>query len=199
MQSTWYFLRHGEIVEQGILCGRSDINLSPLGWQQLEDVMKGITAVTQIFSSPLVRCSKFATKISEQRQLSVEIVDDLQEMDFGLWDGKPFEWLWCNTDKPSIGDFWADPWSHTPQDAESMTNFHLRVQTWWQSQLAIPNDECSLVITHAGVIKQLLAMILQFPSNSVKQLSIFDVGYASVIKVQVYYDEQGVAWPKVVF
>ncbi|TMP45066.1 hypothetical protein CWB96_04540 [Pseudoalteromonas citrea] len=199
MQQTWYFLRHGALIQSGVLSGRTDLALSELGIEQLYAKTKTLTDIDRIFSSPLQRCRQFATALSCRWQLPLSITDSLQEMDFGAWDGKSFEWLWSNTHNPSIGDFWQNPWLYTPPEAETMEAFYTRIQQWWHAQLATPNDSCNLVITHGGVIKQLLALILAFPKHDTRQQSLFDVGYGAMIKVQVYYDEQGIAWPKVVF
>ncbi len=89
----------------------------------------------------------------------------------------------------------------TPPNGESMAHFYQRITTWWQQLLV--NTICQgtrsqLVITHAGVIKQLLAIICQVPKQLNYQ-NIFTVGYGKVICIDIFFDENGQAWPKIIF
>ena len=56
-----------------------------------------------------------------------------------------------------------------------------------------------LIIAHAGVIKHLLARILNMPNPGTHHMSCFDVPYAGLIKIEICYDGQGNTWPKVIF
>jgi alpha-ribazole phosphatase len=55
------------------------------------------------------------------------------------------------------------------------------------------------VITHAGVIKQILAEVLSLPLDSLSSINSLEVGYAKLVKIEVYFDEADKPWPKVVF
>ena len=57
----------------------------------------------------------------------------------------------------------------------------------------------SLVISHAGVIKQILAIVCQMPKQSATHLNVFHLPYAGLVTLDVYIDEQGKTWPKIVF
>ena len=54
-------------------------------------------------------------------------------------------------------------------------------------------------MTHGGVIKQILAEVLNLPLDSLSSINSLDVGYATLVKIEVYFDETHKAWPKVVF
>lgn len=56
--------------------------------------------VAGIISSPLSRCHDLAQILAEQQLLPMTTEDDLQEMDFGDFDGMPFDLLtehWKNS------------------------------------------------------------------------------------------------------
>lgn len=197
-----YFLRHGELEQQNVLAGRSDFELSEKGVQQLEDTVAGFCDITSVTSSPLKRCKLFAQQLANTRQLPLNIDSAIAEYDFGDWDGQRYEVLWQQSSSPTLGDFWQNPWQITPPNGESMNAFYSRVETWWQELLAMistPNTGAHLVITHAGVIKQLLAIVCQLPRKSLISQNAFSISYAGLICVDVYIDEQGEAWPKIVF
>ena len=82
-----------------------------------------------------------------------------------------------------------------------MADFYQRVAIWWQTLLvdiAKTQTQAQLVITHAGVIKQLLAIICQLPKQS-QQQNIFSIGYGKLICIDIFIDDTATAWPKIVF
>lgn len=197
-----YFLRHGELEQQNVLAGRSDFKLSKKGAQQLEDAVVGLCDITTVTSSPLKRCKLFAQQLASTRQLPLYIESAIAEYDFGDWDGQSYEMLWQQSSSPTIGDFWQNPWQVTPPNGESMSKFYSRVETWWQQFLTVistQNTGPHLVITHAGVIKQLLAILCQLPRESSISQNVFSIPYAGCVCIDVYIDDQGEAWPKIVF
>jgi len=198
----FYFLRHGELELQNVLAGRTDYLLSHKGFQQLHDAVAGLCDITTVTSSPLKRCKLFAQQLANTRQLPLNVDSAIAEYDFGDWDGQSYKTLWQQSSSPTIGDFWQNPWQVTPPNGESMSKFYSRVETWWQQFLAMISTQYTgphLVITHAGVIKQLLAIVCQLPRESLISQNVFSISYAGCVCVDVYIDEQGEAWPKIVF
>ncbi len=206
-QHTLYLLRHGEIALQGILAGKTDIALSEQGWQQLWQASQQLPKISHCISSPLQRCQEFAAAFSLKNNINLKLDANLQEMNFGDWDGKPYQALWKNEgneQQVTIGDFWQNPWQHTAPNGEAMTDFTQRVDTWWQQWLAtIPGDNMpdgnTLVVAHGGVIKHLIARVLTMPIPGTAHISNIDVPYASLIKITIHRDEQGKVWPRIVW
>ena len=200
MTKTWYFLRHGKPVTTGILTGfKTDVAVSELGLAAMESALPKTVQFDACISSPMHRCLGFAKKQSRQSSLPLVIAKQLQEMDFGDWDGRTYEWLWESTKNPSIGEFWQAPWQHTPPNGESLCAFRSRVRQWWEAELSTRHTTHNLVVTHGGVIKQILAEVLNLPLDSLSSINSLDVGYATLVKIEVYFDETHKAWPKVVF
>ncbi|MEJ6475106.1 histidine phosphatase family protein [Pseudoalteromonas piscicida] len=199
MQRQLYFVRHGETTMPRHLLGVTDPELSTIGAQQLLQSLTGLVGVKRIISSPRKRCLNISNVFAAQHQLDLEIEPNLAEFDFGLWDGKPYDVLWRETQSPSIGDFWQNPWQHTPPKGESMHEFHHRVTSWWRGILNSPSEECVAVVAHAGVIKALIALILGLPAEFTAHQSRLDIPYAGIVKVEVFYDDNQTAWSKVVF
>jgi len=200
-QRTLYLLRHGEIATPGILAGKTDVALSDKGYQQLWQATQQLPKISYCTSSPLQRCQKFAAEFSLKNNIKLELEPNIKEMNFGDWDGKLYQALWQDEKgekQVTIGDFWQDPWQHNAPNGECMTDFTCRVDTWWQQWLANQNEGNTLVVAHGGVIKHLIARVLNMPIPGTAHMSNIDVPYAGVVKVAVYTDEQGKYWPKIV-
>ncbi|GHB73882.1 alpha-ribazole phosphatase [Psychrosphaera saromensis] len=192
-------IRHGEPKQLGLLLGHTDIELSSLGKQQLTNRFNGLT-FDRIISSPLKRCAVMANLIAEERNIKLEIDEQIKEMDFGDWDGLSYDSLWHQT--PSIGDFWQSPTTVTPPNGESFHEFQTRINNWWQ-KLIREDESAVVVVTHAGVIKQILNNLLMAKySNSHVDNNIvgaYKVNYAGIVNIEVTLDEDGYPWPVLVF
>lgn len=200
MTKTWYFLRHGKPVLTGILTGsKTDVPVSEVGLDAMGFALPQAVQFDAFISSPMLRCLRFAKDISEQSNLPLTIAAQLKEMDFGDWDGKSYDWLWAHATNPTIGEFWQAPWQYTPPNGESLAAFRSRVSKWWEAELSTRQTAHNLVVTHAGVIKQILAQVLELPIDSSASINCIEVGYAKLVKIEVYFDEADKPWPKVVF
>ena len=215
-----YLLRHGELVQTGILCGRTDIALSDTGKKQLIHATQYLPDISHCYSSPLIRCREFAEQYCQRNGLVMHVLAELQEMDFGDWDGKSYQALWqsehgleqkpkLSSDKktPTLGDFWQNPWQCQPPNGETMASFTKRVDSFWHKLLAQleqshlqqnnKNEPVStLVLSHGGVIRYILAKVLGLPIPGVNHMVNLDVPYGGLIHLQVTIDDSGKAWPK---
>lgn len=204
-----YLLRHGALISSGILCGHTDIALSKQGWKQLENVCKSLPTISLCISSSLVRCSHFSQHYCQQHNIPLETSAKIKEMNFGDWDGKSYQSLWQLSDDKSslpkakhddvdtsLGLFWQDPWRYSPPAGESMTDFTKRVDDFWQTLMKRELQENTLVVSHGGVIRHILARVLGLTIPGISHMNNIDVPYASLIHIQVYKDDNGQYWPK---
>ena len=188
-KATIYLLRHGEITDTDSLAGHTDFALSEVGRAELLQAALNYQFDVCI-SSPLQRCASIAQEVSEQRKIKLEITDAIKEMHFGRWDGLSYQTLWSQQ-KPNIGDFWQSPFRVTPPQGESFSVFFNRVTQWWQQLLIDTKVEKTLVITHAGVIKCILAHTLAEAGNveQIEKLATqISIGYAKAIELSIYRD-----------
>lgn len=203
-----YLLRHGELVQTGILCGRTDIALSDLGKQQLVDATSTLPVISHCYSSPLIRCRLFAEEYCLQNTLTLNVSAEIQELNFGDWDGKSYQSLWDkNADSkvsvPTLGDFWQNPWQCLPPNGESMEQFTQRIDHFWreliielqQSKSESEQETNALIVSHGGVIRYLLAKVLQLPIPGTIHMSNIDVPYGALIHIHIFIDSEGKAWP----
>lgn len=79
-----------EFDEQGRIKGTLDIPLSYNGACQVERIVNELREMqfTHVYSSPGIAAEKTAAAIAAVRRLKVKRLDDLQNLDHGLWQGK---------------------------------------------------------------------------------------------------------------
>ncbi len=176
-------------------------------------------AYHSIVCSPLIRCQRIAKEFSSRSKLPLEISAGFQEMNFGRFDGVPFDAL--HFDDTSIKAEQGDEdetelrWSqleaffHAPAeivlpDAETLSGFYHRVGNTWQNLIAeqvgvVAKQEGSqaarrvLVIAHGGVIRMILSHILQLDWRQASWHQKLQIGYASMSRIvisQPYKEKQ---------
>lgn len=152
--STLWLLRHAPVDAPAGLCyGRTDLSCAAQATQAIAArIAPLLPADIAIRSSPLQRCTTLARAIADQRPvLSPATIDPrLAEMDFGAWEGQPW-------DRIARADF--DAWMNDFADAragmhgESTRGFMARVGEAWDDWRASGRD--ALWVTHAGVMRAL--------------------------------------------
>ena len=172
-------LRHGETEASNIFRGQVEDPLSKAGWRQMEQAVAGRTW-DAIFTSPLGRCSQFAHTLGKQHQSSVVIESRLAEYHFGDWDGKRYDDVMAD-DPKGVQDFFDDPFTHTPPNAERFAAFHDRVLEAWYDIVEQRRNSEVLVITHGGVIMSVVAEIM----GRQRIHGRIDVPYACMTRIQL--------------
>ena len=150
--STLWLLRHAPVDAPAGLCyGRTDLSCAAEATQAVAaQIAPLLPADIAIHSSPLQRCATLARAIADQRPaLSPATIDPrLAEMDFGAWEGQPW-------DRIARADF--DAWMADFADARAGTNgestrlFMARVAAAWDDWRAGGID--AVWVTHAGVMR----------------------------------------------
>jgi alpha-ribazole phosphatase len=181
-------LRHGEIAGDPALYGRSDPPLSPnamLAYQPL--LVSAQLPWQRILCSPRLRCQQVAEALAQQFGLPIEIRPELAEMDFGRWDGVPYTQL--VTEWPRLERFWSDPLHCPLPDAESLTNFHARINLAWEGILELSRSQSLLIITHGGVIRMLLARLLHADWRCGDFYQRLSIPYASLTQLKIWHGD----------
>ena len=164
-------LRHGETELGGGLRGSLDDALTPLGWAQMREAVKGGGPWDRIVSSPLQRCALFARELSAQLDIPLSFDKNLQELHFGAWEGQSAAAL-MQTDEQALGQFWADPYAFTPPDGEPVLEFSARVVSAVGRLQQDFVGERVLVVCHGGVMKLLLARARGLPREQLLQVPV---------------------------
>ncbi|HHP0512751.1 TPA: alpha-ribazole phosphatase family protein [Vibrio harveyi] len=183
-----YLLRHGKVNAVPGLHGQADLKVDDVeqrkiaqAWQQTGREVEGI------ISSPLSRCHDLAEILAEQQLLPLSVEPQLQELDFGDFDGIPFDMLSEHWNK--LDAFWKAPAQHTLPNAESLDDFSHRVTCAWSQIINDINDNL-LIVTHGGVIRMILAHVLGVDWRNPRWYSTLTIGNASVTHITITIDDQ---------
>ena len=148
MSHEIYFLRHGESSANvfGILCGRTDVKLTPTGKAQVKATAYACDLhFDHIITSPLKRAQESAEIVAQfYPQALLQTAHELVEQDYGQWEGKPFSEVkheFLNTLNPPQG--------------ETHQAFTTRLQTLAQKLKSTPGR--ILLVSHGGVGSHLMA------------------------------------------
>ncbi len=162
-----YLIRHTQTATpQGLCYGQLDVPLATSFQNelaQLRQKLPQLTAHCQVFSSPLSRCTQLAQQLSN----AVNTDERLLELSFGDWEGVHFDALPAD----SLRNWTENFVNLAPPNGESFTELCQRVNSFWQTIITSDAQQV-LLITHAGVIRALLAVILKLPFANAFQFRV---------------------------
>ena len=158
MPKKLYLLRHGRVDSRGRYFGSTDLPLLPEGRDDLAaaGVILQRQNIEAILCSPLLRCRQSLELLDLGMAASIHAV--LREIDFGAWEGLTFAEI-VQRDAALV-EQWA-AWSEdfTFPGGESIGAFLARINEIRQ-MIADEPAEKLLVISHGGVIRQLICSFL---------------------------------------
>lgn len=139
----------------------------------------GTLPIAAVCSSPRERAWYTARDIAEPHELEVEVVNDLDEIDFGDWTGRRFSDL--------EGDEDWQRWNEARGSArcpggESMTEAVERARTALETAASAHDGETLVAVTHCDIIRAVLAHYL---GMALDNLLRFDVDPASISTLEL--------------
>jgi alpha-ribazole phosphatase len=142
-------VRHpAPLIAPGVCYGRRlDMAAVPAGKMVSDPVLAGAQVV---WSSPARRCLGVAEPIAASLGVKLHVDDRLQELDFGVWEGRP----WSAIPRDDLDRWAADPLAFAPPGGESGTALIARVRSF-QAGL---REDC-VVVSHGGPLKVLGALL----------------------------------------
>ncbi len=177
-------VRHGPVAGPAALYGWTDVALHQSAAACLEWLNHH--TYQQVLSSPLQRCRRSAAAQAQRLQLRLVIEPDFKEMNFGRWDGVPFDEqspCW-----PAQQNFWQQPFAVTPPEGESLTDFQQRLLRAFERHSQYQSGQ-ALWLLHAGVIRLLLAFLLNINLEQSRWLQQLSIGYGSVSRISRYNEQ----------
>lgn len=165
-----HFVRHPKpLVAAGVCYGRLDISAENFA-AVADNLRANLPSGLPLWSSPLQRCRKLAALLNPGLMVDAR----LMEMDFGIWEGRS----WDDIPRPELDAWAADVAGYAPPGGESPLALQRRALDFVAS-LAVPE---AVIVTHAGVIRTLLAHWQGLPPERWSEL-VF--GYGSCTRVLV--------------
>ncbi len=170
-------LRHGRTEGGEIFRGHFDVALSGEGREEMRASAEG-QSWSRIVSSPLIRCQAFAASVAETQGIELTLDPRLKEYGFGEWDGQPMADVMAR-EGDLVRRFFDDPFNHSPPNGEDFHAFSDRVRAAWEDLANEPEPGHLLVVTHGGVIINILAQVL----GRDRLHGRIDVPYASISRI----------------
>ncbi|MGL4187161.1 MAG: histidine phosphatase family protein, partial [Thiotrichaceae bacterium] len=192
--TQFMLLRHGlpELAER--LLGRTDPRLTEQGWQQMHASTAALD-VDVIISSPLLRCYDFAKQMAQVKGINLVTNDAWQELDFGDWDGRLVAELWAD-EQHAYRQFWHEPFNHSPPQGESSASLLARVSHSITLLSQQYRGRRLLIVTHSGVMRMVLAWLLDSKQQGNSHLSCIQLEHAALLHFTTYLDEDALLWPQ---
>lgn len=186
MTTTITLIRHGQVKGEPALYGHTDVALSEQGHTNLYKVIELIhkqTPIDKFISSPLKRCADVAQAFAQQYELDLQLIAEFKEMNFGDWDGVAFDNL--GNDWKNVEAFYASPFFVHPPQGETLEAFANRVIKAWQELTTQTIDGHCALICHAGVIRIIIAHILEIDWKNANLFTQLHIGYASHTRIEI--------------
>ena len=178
-------LRHGEVENDSVFCGSTDEILSDYGWQQMVKALENKSDWDRVVCSPLQRCREFAALIAKEDDIELQVDKNLQEMDYGLWEGlSPDDIL--REESELLHNWWKAPTRYSPPEGEDFHFFQARVLSSFKSLISENKGQKILLVTDAGVIRVILMHALGMCDENLFRLN---VDYACFSRINIYHDE----------
>jgi alpha-ribazole phosphatase len=160
-------------IEPGICYGQREI-LAKIEMADVARLRAELPPGLPVWSSPLLRCRHLAEQLHAQPVIDA----GLAEMHFGEWEGRP----WDDIPRHELDAWAADVVGYAPPGGESPRRMQARAL---QAVARIDAAE-AVIVTHAGVIRALLAHWLELADDEWLTVS---ADFLSITMVEL--DENG--------
>jgi len=179
-------IRHAEVETryQGVFGGRIDMALSPRGHEQAAALGRYLRprAFDLLYASPMKRVQQTVAACRTNGAPEPVVLTRLHEVDFGDWTGLSFAEV-----EQRFGvraSTWLDQLTagNIP-NAESAADYRARIEHCLCEILAAPPGARVAVFCHGGVIRQILALLLDLP---LPKMAGFEIDYASLTQIEIH-------------
>lgn len=150
-----HIIRHTKVAVPDSICfGQTDVALREEWKKDLAEVQIDAD-YDVVYSSPLSRCTQLADFFKFEYQIDTR----LKEMNFGAWEMQAWDAIPLEQIQP-----WYDNFIHiNPPEGENLVILKERINDFWEEIQEKHKDQKVLVITHSGVIRILLQLVIEFP------------------------------------
>lgn len=182
-----YFVRHGETnanIEKKY-CGFTDIELNENGIIQAKEVSGKLkdVKIDLIFSSDLMRAKMTVNEINKNRNIDIEYLENLREMNFGELENLTFKEIGEKfpKEKEKIINFKNE---YVFPNGESLKMLYERVNKCLKEILNKYKDENILIVSHSGAIESMLTEILSGNIDNYWNIEIENCKISTVVDNQ---------------
>ncbi len=174
--SRLILIRHGETLwnREFRLQGSSDVPLSDLGERQSRFLVSAFTETpTAIYVSPLIRAKSYAAPLAARFGMRPQIVENLREISFGRFEGLRYEDMDDSLRQAFIS--WIEnPVVNTAPEGERFISLAARAREAVEEIIGkVKKDEFAVVVTHGGVIRALVASLMDMPLETAARIEAY--------------------------
>ncbi|MBQ6971311.1 MAG: histidine phosphatase family protein [Synergistaceae bacterium] len=140
--------------------GRTNIHLTEEGMHQAELLSLRLRSWPPevVYTSPLDRAKYTADKIASRFGLSPVVIPELEEINFGSWEGESL--ISLEHDNPEAYNRWrSDPFFNPPEGGESWPEIEARLTRAVNIMLDSPHKKI-IAVSHGGIMRALYAVIM---------------------------------------
>jgi broad specificity phosphatase PhoE len=166
---------------QSVFGGRIDMKLSARGHRQAKALAQYLhkERFDALYASPMRRVQQTLAPLLRNGLPEPVVVPELREVDFGDWTGLGWEEVHARFGISAFA--WLDELERAGiRNGESARTFRARLEPVLRAILARHAGQNVAVLCHGGVIRMLLALMLDWP---LPRLAAFEIDYASVTQV----------------
>lgn len=184
--TTLYLIRHAEVEAryQGVFGGTIDMDISPRGREQAAALANHLRRkkFDAIYASPMKRVQQTMSPYLTNGAPKPVVVPSLHEVNFGDWTGLTFAEVEQRFGAKASS--WLDQLAAgTIPNAETAPGYRARIEPKVREILQRHSGQKVAVFCHGGVIRQMLAILLDLP---LPKTAGFEIEYASVTEVEVH-------------
>jgi alpha-ribazole phosphatase len=169
-ETVLWLIRHSEPDEavRGICYGALDVPLSLRGIEQAQSIARWLSGhrLDAIYTSPSKRCVDTARCIAANRSCTVGVADELRELDFGEFEGRPYDEI--AESHPDLYRKWMEhPTEVDFPGGENFKQMADRVIPTTRELVSRHSGQHLALVSHGGAIRIILADALGMPENNV--------------------------------
>ena len=186
LSTSLWLIRHAEVEEkyQAVFGGRIDMELSRRGHQQAAALAAFLQQqrLDALYASPMKRVQQTLRPCVLNGTPNPTVVQELMEVDFGVWTG--LRWDEVQTRFGISPLQWLDQLECDGiERAECAAALRRRLEPWLRQVLAHHAGQQIALFCHGGVIRMLLAILLDWPFA---KLAAIEIDYASLTQVRCH-------------
>jgi len=169
-----YLVRHGQTAwnKEEIFRGRTDIPLDETGLKQAElvgEYFRGMEIYT-IYSSPLSRAFQTAQKIAQFHNLKVQLLDGINDMSFGNWEGRPHKEI-REKDSKIYRQWVEEPHLVRLPGGEGLDDVRVRAMAAMEDVVRDHSGKTLVLVSHRVICKVLICGILGLDNSHFWQIT----------------------------
>ncbi|GBF37271.1 histidine phosphatase superfamily [Leptospira johnsonii] len=170
--------------------GRKEVSLSKEGIKEIqiiegkirEKFLKG-----KVYISPSKQCRETFDALRFPKEIQPEFREELQELDFGEWEGRSFSEL-AEANLESLKKFADFSPSFQLPKGESLNDFQTRAEVF-KDHILSTSDHSVFILSHGGILSLLLCSFLSLPYSFYTK---FKIAPSTLIYLDIFKNGQAV-------